>query len=236
MAKKMNLSTVVHGVNDTESDVSDWDLSEDELVGADDEGALDGQLRTLTSPLDLLEDSESMENIPAGDDSDTLLPPPSSIVEDPVRPGVIQPIRTSCPIPHSVSVDPLDHPLFTRRTGRQLILNKDDHPHEFFEAIFGSDTFDHIATQTNLYASQSGATWEPTSGAEVKAFLGILLAMGIHRLPFLRDHWSQHPLLGAPGITQIMPHVRFKEILRSLRINDNTTALPRNDANYDKLH
>lgn len=60
--------------------------------------------------------------------------------------------------------------------------------------------------------------------------------MGIHRLPFLHDYWSQHPLLGAPGITQIMPHDRFKEILRYLHINDNTTALPRNDANYDKLH
>jgi hypothetical protein len=74
-------------------------LSKDELVGPDDEGALDGQLRTLTSPLDKLEDSESMENIPAGDESETLLPPPSSIVEDPVPPGVIQPIRTSSPVP-----------------------------------------------------------------------------------------------------------------------------------------
>jgi hypothetical protein len=60
--------------------------------------------------------------------------------------------------------------------------------------------------------------------------------MGIHKLPYLSDYWSQHPLLGAPGLTKYMPRDRFKAILRYLHLNDNTQALPRDDPNYDKLH
>ena len=88
--------------------------------------------------------------------------------------------------------------------------------------IFGSDSFDAIAEQNNLYTSQLGAgsEWTPT------------LTMGIHKLPYLSDYWSQHPLLGAPGLTKYMPRDRFKAILRYLHLNDNTQALPRDDPNY----
>jgi hypothetical protein len=37
MAHILNLSNVVRDVEDAESDVSDWDMSEDELVGAGDD-------------------------------------------------------------------------------------------------------------------------------------------------------------------------------------------------------
>ena len=106
-----------------------------------------------------------------------------------------------------------DQPPFMKKAGSLLPLDETDHPCEFFEAIFGSNTFDHIATQTNLYASQCNVTWEETSSEEIKAFFGLLLAMGVHRLPFLTDYWSQNPLLGAPGITKCMPRDRFKAIL-----------------------
>jgi hypothetical protein len=80
--------------------------------------------------------------------------------------------------------------------------------------------------------------WKPTNGAEMKAFMGIILAVGIHKLPYLHVYWNQHPLLGAPGITQCMPCDWFKKIivLRYLHLNDNSQARPRNDPNYDKLH
>ena len=128
------------------------------------------------------------------------------------------------------------HPPFTKKAGSLLTLNGSDYPCEFFEAIFGSDTFDLIADQSNLYATQSNATWEETSSNEIKVFIGMILAMGVHKLPYLRDYWSQNPLLGAPGITKSMPRDRFKAILRYLHLNDNSQMPARNDANFDKLY
>ena len=60
---------------------------------------------------------------------------------------------------------------FTKKAGSLLPLDETDHPCELFEAIFGTNTFNLIATQTNLYASQCNATWEETSSVEIKAFL-----------------------------------------------------------------
>ena len=119
----------------------------------------------------------------------------------------LQPVLTSSPRPaqQSQTADPFSRPPFSIRTGSQLPLTEVDEPHEFFEAMFGSDTFDHIAQQTNLYAAQAGASWDPTCGSEMKLFIGIILAMGVHRLPHLHDYWSKHPLLGVPGITHSMP-------------------------------
>ena len=64
----------------------------------------------------------------------------------------------------------------------------------------------------------------------------MLLAKGVHRLPFLTDYWSQNPLLGAPGITKCMPRDRFKAILRCLHLNDNSQMPAHSDPNVDKLY
>ena len=238
MASRLNLSSVVHSVEGNKDDLSDWDLSEDELVGAGEEGAVDDPLRSLMSPLDKLD--ASTDEIPKDDtpaSSNTVVGEGSLLGSDETLKDM-QSVQTSSPHPvqSTTPADHFDHPPFTRPNGSQLPLTEHDEPHEFFEAIFDLDSFDHIADQTTLYASQSGATLEPTSAVEIKAFIGILLAMGVHRLPHLHDYWNQHPLLGAPGLTHSMPRDRFKQILMYLHINDNTQAKPHNDSQYDKLH
>ena len=75
-------------------------------------------------------------------------------------------------------------PPFTKKVGSLLALDEHGHPCEYFESIFWSTSFNLITTQTNLYASQSNATWEETSSAEIKAFLGMLLAIGLIRHHF----------------------------------------------------
>ena len=52
----------------------------------------------------------------------------------------------------------------------------------------------------------------------------------------MEDYWSQHPLLGAPGISRGMPIRRFKALQSCLHLNDNTTARKRGEPGYDKLH
>jgi hypothetical protein len=109
-----------------------------------------------------------------------------------------------------------------------------------FTLLFGKDTFQLLADQTNLYALQTppGASykWYDTNPQEMQLFIGMILAMGIHQLPQLEDYWSSHPLLGANGIVAGMSYRRFRVLLSCLHLVDNTTALPRGQAGFDKLH
>ena len=111
---------------------------------------------------------------------------------------------------------------------------------EFFLLICGENFFQTLADQCNLYARQqppgSSYNWTDTTESEMKLFMGIHLAMGVHKLPSVEDYWSQHPLLGAPGISRGMPIQRFKALQSCLHLNDNTTARKRGEPGYDKLH
>ena len=88
--------------------------------------------------------------------------------------------------------------------------------------IFGEDTFKNIAQQPNPYASQCNQEWNETSTEEIKSFLGMILAMGIHKVPSVSNYWSQHALLGVPAITRNMSRNRFMQILHNLHLNDNS--------------
>ena len=85
---------------------------------------------------------------------------------------------------------------------------------DYFSYIFGEKTFEHVAEQTNLYAEQCGREWDPTFEDEMKSFLGMIIGMGVHKLSALHDYWSQHPLLGVPGLTRNMGRNRFSQSCR----------------------
>jgi hypothetical protein len=120
--------------------------------------------------------------------------------------------------------------------GPKVGIEPDGHPYDFFCQIWGPDTFKDIAAQTNLYASQKGTTtWTNVSEEEMQSFLGIHLAMGLVRLPSLRDYWSTNPLLGAPGMVKGMGRNRFRSILSHLHLNDNSKMPQRGSPNFDKL-
>ena len=103
--------------------------------------------------------------------------------------------------------------------------------------IWGDNTFQYIAEQTNLYALQKEtATWVDTNDAEIKSFFSIHMAMGIVKLPALRDYWSTNPLLGTPGIVKGMSRSRFRSILTHLHLHDNSAAPERGTPGFDKLY
>ena len=110
-------------------------------------------------------------------------------------------------------------------------------PLDFFLLVWGNDTFPYVAEQTNLYALQKGKEdWSTTKDREMMSFVGILLAMGKHRLLSLRDYRSQHALLGVPGITSGMSRNRFLELLSNLHLNDNDIIPARDSPLFDKLY
>ena len=71
----------------------------------------------------------------------------------------------------------------------------------------------------------------------MKAFVGVLLLMGIHQLSCLADYWSTHNYLGVPSIAAVFPANRFNHLLASIHFNDNNSAAkPRGHPGYDKLY
>ena len=66
----------------------------------------------------------------------------------------------------------------------------------------------------------------------MKAFMGLIIAMGIKRLP----SYSSSPILGAPELVKGFPLNRFKQLLGNLHFNDNDKAVPRGTPGHYKLY
>ena len=78
--------------------------------------------------------------------------------------------------------------------------------------------------------------WYDTTVPKMKAFVGVLLLMGIHQLPCIADYWSTHKYLGVASIAAVFPANRFNHLLASIHFNDNSAAKPRGHPGYDKLY
>lgn len=109
-----------------------------------------------------------------------------------------------------------------------------DSPLAIFQTFFDNELFEHIKIQTELYASQNNKNIT-ISIEEIKAFFGILIIMGFHKLPTLRSYWSNDSNFHVERISNIMSLKRFLQILRYLHINDNTKMPTRGEQNYHKL-
>ena len=80
--------------------------------------------------------------------------------------------------------------------------------------------------------------WYDTTVPEIKAFVGVLLLMGIHKLPSIADCWSTHKYLGIPNISAVFPANHFNHLSALIHFNDNSAAKPCGDQvmiNYIKL-
>ena len=99
-----------------------------------------------------------------------------------------------------------------------------------------------LVAETNRYAATVvGRTprarpWHDVVVPEMKAFVGILILMGIIKLPRLELYWSQkYPQISTPGISAVMPLVRFEQLFRCLHLNDNSSQVPRGTSGHDRL-
>ena len=136
------------------------------------------------------------------------------------------------------------HPLnvrpFASPSGPVFPLTPNQSALDIFSLIFTEDIVSHMVEQTNLYAQQRIATkpdakWFATTVEEMKAFLGLHAFFGVKKLPESSLYWSDDPWLGVPQVKNTMPRNRFDKLNQYLHLNDNSNALPREDANYDKL-
>ena len=117
-----------------------------------------------------------------------------------------------------------------------------------FELFFTDDVFSLLVTETNKYAARylddkgedlaahaRGRTWKPVSNVEMRAFVSVLLIMGLSKKPSYESYWSSDPLLECNGFKAIMSRDRFLQILMFFHINDNAFDFPREDSRHDRL-
>jgi hypothetical protein len=70
----------------------------------------------------------------------------------------------------------------------------------------------------------------------MRAFLGLVIAMGIVKKPSIESYWETSGITETENFRDAMPRNRFQSIIRYLHCSDNQTVIPRGQAGYDPLH
>ncbi len=132
----------------------------------------------------------------------------------------------------STEAKPTHLPPFTLPTGIGSRCRHLHSPESFFTHLLPSSLMDLIAQHTTAYAHHCGAcsSWS-TSTAEMYAFIGIMVYMGIAPLPQVHMYWSD--LYSHSFVTSAFPRHRFMELLRYFHVSDPSHA--RNDDKLQKI-
>ena len=131
---------------------------------------------------------------------------------------------------------------YRRTPGPITSLGSDATPRELFCRFFTDEVWDLMVTETNRYALENishtphARPWEDVIVPEMKAFVGLLILMGIVRLPRLEMYWQvKHPIIATVGISSIMSRNRFQQIFRFLHLADSSQQIPAGQPGHDKL-
>jgi len=121
-------------------------------------------------------------------------------------------------------------PVFRRRHKSNSLFTNSHEPIDFFGLFLDNDFLYEICSYTDKYYNDKNKNkhakkshkkkWKSPDLVDIKAFFGLLLAMGIVSKPKLEDYWCKSVLLGTPGFAEIMSFDHFKQILRCLVFYD----------------
>jgi len=135
---------------------------------------------------------------------------------------------------------------FEEPTGA-LAHSAESSEYDIYSYFLSPSLIDMVVAETNRYAAQYLATavlrpkarakrWKDLSAADVKAFLALLLLQSIVKMPTYESYWSTEFYMEVPGLRSIMPRDKFELILQFLDLSDNTTDLPSDHPDHDRLH
>lgn len=102
-------------------------------------------------------------------------------------------------------------------------------PHSFYSLFVTDEIFEMIANETNIYASQRKCEqqsyrlhqWYETNSNEIKRFFGLIMWMGLVRLPKIDLYWSKYEGFNLPFARKVMSRNRFEILLRFIHFNNN---------------
>ena len=118
--------------------------------------------------------------------------------------------------------------LYTATPGSNIPFSDSTTAVSLFDKFFTEEVWDLLVTETNNHAATHQSdkphaqNWFAVSMDEMRAFVGMLILMGICRMP--RLHFSN-----------IMSRVRFQQIFRFLHLADNARQVPPGEDRHDKL-
>ena len=116
---------------------------------------------------------------------------------------------------------PLELPNFSYPSGPSSRTKNLPNSVSIFQLFFTTELSEAIVQQTKRFASQKGVTLQLCVD-ELLAFIALNIAMGILRLPQVRDYWTTSEVLSTPWFPTIMSRDRFFTILRFLHLVDST--------------
>nr|XP_039248218.1 piggyBac transposable element-derived protein 4-like isoform X3 [Styela clava] len=119
-------------------------------------------------------------------------------------------------------------------------------PLDCFLQFFTVQVFNLIVEMTNLNAERKlqdinasrtkPIVFEPTTLEEMKAYLGLMIAMGIVKMPVVSMYWqTKYWILNVPSFSKIMPRDRFQDLTKFLHFCDESDARPHDDPMRDRL-
>jgi hypothetical protein len=90
---------------------------------------------------------------------------------------------------------------FTKNAGPQFHLLSVAEPMDYFSLIFNDELLNSIVEETNSYVRHkisehqlsqrsNWSRWSDVSVPEMKAFLGLIVNIGLMSLPDIKDYWS----------------------------------------------
>jgi len=120
-------------------------------------------------------------------------------------------------------------------------------PLDFFTLFITHNIVLTVVRKTNRYTEQyvndtplkpnsRVQHWKETHPCEMKKFTGILLLVGIVQKSCINSYWSTDAVIATPLLNKIMPHNRFKLLLKFRHVADNSAAEQRDRLNKLNNH
>jgi hypothetical protein len=124
--------------------------------------------------------------------------------------------------------------IFTKNAGPQFHLLPDAEPMDYFSVFFNDELLNNIVREIKRYARHKiselqlsprsiWSTWSDVSVPEMKAFLGLIINMGLTPFPDIKDYWSSEWITLIKFFGDVMSRVRFLQIFWMMYVGNDTT-------------
>ena len=100
-------------------------------------------------------------------------------------------------------------------------------PLDYFSKFFPDSLLETVVDQTNLYSVQKSLKSVDTNVDEMKTLIGMVILMGIIKLPSHHNYWSRS--LRFPTIADAMARNRYELLRRYIHFVDQDTEHDAND-------
>ena len=113
-------------------------------------------------------------------------------------------------------------------------------PFDVFNTFFTDQILEQMSCETNRFCQKSKkykqnkySKWKPTTPTEIKAFLSVVIVMGITKLPEIRYYWNNNSFCHVPWFSAIFTRGRFDAILNNLHLVNSSDKATNKE---DKVH